>query len=79
MLRRDTVSRPAGLSRWAVPPRQTFQCLSVGATYIRSSLSGSLKIGTMESDEKELTRVYQVGRKETRKRLSDLINYLKEE
>lgn len=38
-----------------------------------------LKIGTMESDEKELTRVYQVGREEARKRLSDLINYLKEE
>ena len=33
-----------------------------------------LKIGTMESDEKELTRVYQVGREEARKRLSDLIN-----
>lgn len=38
-----------------------------------------LEIGTMESDKKELTRVYQIGREEARKRLSDLINYLKEE
>ena len=38
-----------------------------------------LKIGTMESDKKELTRVYQIGRDEARKSLSNLVNYLKEE